>query len=98
MTTFDQAEVLVGLTSLEDLNIGTSSIDNIEPLLEMTWLKRLWLPGNIHISYEERNQLRAALPDTNVMFATNSSTGGGWRESPNYYTMRDLLGMGYFKG
>ena len=98
MTTFDQAEVLVGLTSLEDLNIGTSSIDNIEPLLEMTWLKRLWLPGNIHISYEERNQLRTGLPDTIVMFATNSSTGGGWRESPNYYAMRDLLGMGYFKG
>ena len=96
MTTFDQAEVLTGLTSLEDLNIGNSSLDNIEPLLEMTWLKRLWVPGNVKISYEERKQLREGLTDTIVMFATNSSTGGGWRESPNYYAMRDLLGMGYF--
>ena len=97
MTNFDQAEVLVGLTSLEDLNIGTSRIDNIEPLLEMTWLQRLWLPGNVNISYAERKQLVDGLPDTIVMFATNSSTGGGWRESPNYYAMRDLLGMAYFK-
>lgn len=98
MTSFDQAEILTGLTSLEDLNIGTSALDNIEPLLEMTWLKRLWLPGNVNISYEERIQLRKGLPDTVVFFNSAGSTGGGWRECPNYFAMRDLLDMWYSEG
>lgn len=98
MTEFDQAEVLTGLTKLEDLNIGNSRVDNIEPLLEMTWLKRLWLPGTVLVSHEERRQLRSQLTDTVVMFACEGSTGQGWRESPNYYAMRDLLGMGYSPG
>ena len=98
MTEFDQAEVLTGLTKLEDLNLGNSEIENIEPLKEMTWLKRLWLPGARKVPYAEREALQGALADTIVNFMGVGSTDQGWRESPNYYAMRDLLGMGYMKG
>ena len=98
MTRFDQAEVLTGLTKLEDLNIGTSRLDNIEPLLEMTWLKRLWLPGNVLLTSGDRQRIVDALPDTQVMYACEGSTGAGWREGQNYYDMRDMLNMGYFPG
>lgn len=98
MTKFDQAEVLTGLTKLEDLNIGNSGLDNIEPLKKMTWLKRLWLPSTRKVWYVERDELREALPDTIVNFSGMGSTDEGWRESPNYYAMRDMLGMGYLPG
>ncbi len=95
-TSFDQAEVLTGLTKLEDLNIAFSKIDNIEPLKEMTWLKRLWLPGTAMVDILERQFLREALPDTKIMFRGRGSTDYGWRQSPNYYAMRDMLGMPYY--
>lgn len=98
MTSFDQAEVLVGLTKLEDLNIGTSPIKNIEPLTQMTWLKHLWLPATANTVGPRRTQLVEALPNTVVNFKGSGSTGNGWREIPNYYKMRDLLNMGYSKG
>ena len=98
MTRFDQAEVLTGLTKLEDLNIGHSGLDHIEPLLEMTWLKRLWLPGNVFLSPGERQSIVDALPDTWVVYACEGSTGGGWREGQNYYDMRDILSMPYYPG
>ena len=98
ITKFDQAEVLTGLKNLEDLNIGTTPLDNIEPLKEMTWLKNLWLPTTPNISADEQQQLIAALPDTQICFAGFGSTDLGWREVPNYFAMRDLLGMDYRPG
>lgn len=95
MTRFNQAEVLTGLTALEDLNLGHSGIKNIEPLKEMTWLKRLWMPGTVYTYPQKRQELVDALTDTWVVFAAKGSTDGGWRQSPNYYAMRDLLNMGY---
>lgn len=98
MTSFDQAEVLVGLTNLEDLNLGTTQITNVEPLKQMTWLKHLWLPANKHVHRPEKNALVAALPNTVINFQGSGSTGYGWRNIPNYYAMRDLLGMPYAPG
>ncbi len=98
MTSFDQAEVLTGLTKLEDLNIGTSHITNVKPLMEMTWLKNLWLPANIYLPYEQKIELQKALPDTHVNYLGSGSTGNGWRQLQNYYDMRDLLGMWYSTG
>lgn len=80
---------LVELKALEDLNLHRTYAD-ITPLLEMPWLKNLWVPGR---SYQERQQLIAALPDTNLEL--NSHNTRGWRHLPNYYDMRDLLGMRY---
>jgi len=98
MTSFDQAEVLVGLTNLEDLNLGTTQITNVEPLKQMTWLKHLWLPANRNLHRPEKNALIAALPNTIINFQGAGSTGYGWRNIPNYYAMRDLLGMPYAPG
>lgn len=80
---------LVELKALEDLNLHRTYAD-ITPLLEMPWLKNLWVPGR---SYQERQRLIAALPDTNLELNTDNTRG--WRHLPNYYDMRDVLGMRY---
>ena len=64
----------------------------------MTWLKHLWLPANKGVTGAEKRALVAALPNTVVEYRGTGSTGYGWREIPNYYAMRDLLGMSYSKG
>ena len=82
---------LLGCTSLEDLNISMT-VGDPEPILQMYWLKRLhWC------SHEElREQLEIALPNTELMIAPDpEATGQGWRQSKNYYDMRDILGMYY---
>ena len=88
----DSYEPLLTLTGLEDLNIGFTRGD-IEIIKQMTWLKKLWWTGDI-LTWEEQAALRAALPNTQTCFELGySSTGGGWRKNPNYYAMRELLGM-----
>lgn len=82
---------LTGCTALEDLNIGNTYAD-ITPLCSMTWLKNLWLVGR---GAGAAYQLRQALPDTKVNYAGNATVGYGWRKLPNYYAMRDMLGMPY---
>jgi len=58
----------------------------------MTWLKNLWFIGRMSI----KSKLVQALPDTYVFISnTDSATRGGWRKLPNYYAMRDALGMHY---
>ena len=64
----------------------------------MTWLKNLWWWGNMDhdLTDAEKSMVTESLPDTKVVFVTQSSTGGGWRKLDNYYKMRDNLGMPYF--
>ncbi len=82
---------LVGCTALEDLNIGKTHCD-ITPVLEMTWLKNLWMiEGSARAAY----QASQALPDTRVVASGAVTVGSGWRKLPNYYAMRDALGMYY---
>lgn len=89
---------LLQCPALEDLNLGYTYGDPT-PVMEMTWLKRLWWPGSLHVlNWNVRNQLRTCLPDTKMNFVAGSSTGEGWREGKNYYDMRDLLGMDYMTG
>lgn len=87
---------LVGCTALEDLNICYSGADP-EPLMQMTWLKRLWYTMN-RITYDQRNALLEALPNTLVHMPTYGSTGDGWRKGELYYEMRDMMGMPYLPG
>lgn len=100
---------LINCTSLEDLNLaqtpGTkneegqhtrATFGDITPLLQMTWLDRLWLPStSISSTYEK--EIQEALPDTIVMLdgANLDCTGRGWRQSRNYYDHRDIMGMWY---
>ena len=83
---------LVGCTSLEDLNIGLT-YPSVEPLMQMTWLKNLWM-----VDRGGAYQLSQALPDTKIVATADATVGAGWRNLPNYYKMRDMLGMEYMRG
>lgn len=81
------------LKSLEDLNLNKTACD-ITPILKMTWLKNLWVPGR---GASTREKLLEALPDTRVVLTEPTPEGQGWRNLPNYYAMRDYLEMPYMK-
>jgi hypothetical protein len=82
---------LLELTALQDLNIGNTHCD-ITPVLEMTWLKNLWM-----IQCTTRSAYTAAqtLTDTNVVVSGSATVSNGWRHLQNYYDMRDNLGVPY---
>ena len=82
---------LVDCTALEDLNIGKTFCD-ITPITQMTWLKNLYM---IFGSAGDAWKCTQALPDTRVVANGDATVGGGWRRLPNYYDMRDCLGMYY---
>jgi len=82
---------LQGCTALEDLNIGEFGAD-VTPLYKMTWLKNLWCIDRPS-SYRK---LAANMPSTTKVVGFGSATVAmGWRNLPNYYAMRDALGMYY---
>lgn len=91
---FNDTQLLLNLTKLEDLNISWASLENPQLLKQMTWLKRLWAT-RIGLPDSENQKLKEALPDTQVYTHGLHPTEGGWRQSQNYYDMRDLLGMEY---
>lgn len=83
---------LQGCTALEDLNIGKYGPD-VTPICEMKWLKNVWVifrPG-------AASKLASALPDTKIVSQGNATVASGWRNLPNYFAMRDALGMYYMK-
>lgn len=82
---------LVDCTALQDLNIGKTFCD-ITPITKMTWLKNLYM---IFCDGGKAWQCTQALPDTHVVANGDATVGGGWRRLPNYYDMRDCLGMYY---
>ena len=82
---------LVDCTALEDLNIGKTFCD-ITPITQMTWLKNLYM---IFCSGSAAWECTQALPDTRVVLYGDATVGTGWRRLPNYYAMRDCLGMYY---
>lgn len=87
----DDFEPLTGCTALEDLNIGRTYAA-VDPLFSMTWLKNLWCvdrgTGNAY-------KLGQALPNTRINHSGDTTVSYGWRSLPNYYAMRDMLGMPY---
>ena len=58
----------------------------------MTWLKNLYM---IFGDAGDAWKCTQALPDTHVVASGDATVGGGWRRLPNYYDMRDCLGMYY---
>lgn len=81
-------------TALEDLAASRmTSYPPLEPLMQMPWLKNLWL--------QERKvnlaAMQEALPNTRIVTADKTPAGQGWRNLPNYYKQRDNLGMYYMK-
>ena len=72
---------LTKLTRLMDLNLANNKVQDWRPLKEMTWLKRLWISGMCAkaMTAAEKQELRDALPDTEIMF-TGQPTDNGWRK------------------
>ncbi len=93
---FRDTELLLNLTKLEDLNIAWTRLKNPDLLKQMTWLKRLWAT-RIGLQDSENPKLKEALSETEVYTHGLHPTEGGWRQSKNYYDMRDLLGMEYME-
>lgn len=82
---------LVDCTALEDLNLGNTFCD-VTPILEMTWLKNVYFILGSPASAWKVSQ---AIPTAHVVATGDATVGGGWRRLPNYYDMRDCLGMYY---
>lgn len=82
---------LVDCTALEDLNIGKTFCD-ITPVLEMTWLKNLYMIFGSGSSAYKASQ---ALTNTHVVASGDATVGSGWRRLQNYYDMRDCLHAPY---
>lgn len=77
---------LKGCTALEDLNLGRTRGDR-SIIAEMTWLKNLhWY----ETGYNDLMMLQEAMPDTDVTTVITA-----WRQLPNYFAHRDILGMPY---
>lgn len=77
-------------TALEDLNVG-KTYAKVDPLKKMTWLKNLWMVGRGSSAWP----VTEALTNTKVVASGSATVAGGWRDLPNYYAMRDVLGMHY---
>ena len=94
---------LTNLTNLKGLNLSFTpfygkgnlgKFGDITPLMQMTWLERLWM-ANSRIGEENRTMMREALPNVEIVFFSASSTDRGWRYAPGYYEMRDILALPY---
>lgn len=89
---------LLGCTGLEDLNLGLTYGDP-DIIAQMTWLKNLWWCDANGVHDQQRRdavtRMCEALPDTKIAIYIDHPTASGWRKLPNYYAMRDILGMFY---
>lgn len=95
---------LTNLTNLRDLNISrtsynqetesTSTMGDITPLLQMTWLDRLWM-ASCNLTSSQKTTIQQALPETTLVFESSGCTTSGFRYTPRYYQQRDILGMYY---
>lgn len=87
---------LLGCTALEDLNLCYTNGD-VEPLTQMTWLKRLWIGRIRPDAHGYKEVFAEKMPNCEVNMDVIYSTGQGWRNNKNYFDMRDVLGMFYMK-
>lgn len=86
---------LLDKTSLKHLNVSRTRVD-VSQICQMSWLDRMfwmdpWITG------EEQQQIRDALPDTEICFYYEdmSSVNRLWRDDDSYREMRDNLDMPY---
>ena len=89
-------EPLKKLTKLTDLNVrltrysDSKTKHNIEPFMEMTWLKRLWLTSN-NVSSSDLKRLREALPDCTISCTNKHSTDDNWRDDAHYPVIQRIF-------
>lgn len=80
--------------NLLDLNLCYNRISEPLPLAGCTRLERLWISHN-GIPAAQRRELQSALPNCQIDFSVQESTGNGWRKHPRYFAMRDAFALKY---
>lgn len=100
-TKVEDLSPLVNCTALLDLNISyvyARPENAYETLMQMPWLERLWYCGNV-MNEEQVEALRENMPGCEMYLVWGGeATGGGWRDHPHYFEMRDALDMYYMPG
>ena len=100
MNRIDDISPLTNCKKLKHLNMCYCFGFDPEPVKQLTSLERLWWVGAFP-SYVIKNSISEALSDTYCYMPytdPQGSTGGGWREDPAYFEMRDVFGMYYQPG
>ena len=87
---------LLQCKNLRHLNLAYCPVKNLELLAQMPQLERLWING-CPLSYATLYALQQALPHTQIVTYSESSTGAGWRQHPAYFEMRDAFGAEYME-
>ena len=91
---------LLSLENLECLNLCYTNGD-LETVAQLTWVDYIrWINTEPKkLTMTQQNYLAECLPDTLLELGySQSSTGGQWRKTQQYYDMRDILGMWYMTG
>ena len=92
---------LAKLTNLEHLNMcGMGKTTGWEVLLNMKKLQRLWIGAATAYGFPEgaMERILEALPDTQIVYLTDSSAAGSWRVNPDgtvperYTLLREQMG------
>ena len=92
---FNYISPLLECPELRHLNLCYLDLHDLEVLEEMPYLEQLWLMSP-YLSREEYEWLKTILPNTTKQLGMQgSATGGGWRQHPAYYEMRDAFGAFY---
>jgi Leucine-rich repeat (LRR) protein len=83
------------LDGLVDVNISHNyHLSNIEPLLNLPKLERLWLVHD-RISQADYARLRSTYPNAKISNVGVGSTEDGWRSHPRYRAYRDMFNKDY---
>ena len=75
------------------MNLCYNPFQDITPLLGLN-LKNIWISGWM-LPKDQLELLHASFPDATIVDNSPRSTARGWRELPNYFAQRDLLGLWY---
>ena len=84
---------LAECTALEDVNLCYNPFKDITPLLGLN-LKNIWISGWM-LPKDQLELLHEAFPNATIVDDSPRSTAKGWRDLPNYFAQRDLLGLWY---
>ena len=84
---------LAECTALEDVNLCYNPFQDITPLLGLN-LKNIWISGWM-LPKDQLQLLHDSFPDAKIVDNSARSTAKGWRDLPNYFAQRDLLGLWY---
>ena len=80
---------------LEDINLCYCRVADVTPLLELENIHNLWFTS-MYLEEDQIQILRDNFSDIDkLIIHPGRSTSEGWRDLPNYFAQRDVLGMWY---